>query len=223
MPHDKKDYIPARDADFDGWLSNLTNYVSVKAASWTHIQAEKVAELKKLEAEWQIAFNKTLGPHTSVETEGKNEKRAAAEGFIRPFVAQFLKFDPVTNEDRVAMGLHNRAETHTPIGKPSTRALITDLKALGGFQVEIRFQDEGTPDSQARPYGMNGCLLNYFVRQERVTDYALLTQSKLMTHNPFTLELPPDTSGKFLSCAIRWQSERGEIGPWSDIMHIVIG
>ena len=223
MAHNK-DYIPNRDAEFDGWLDNLTRYVDAKVTSgaWTHIPIGKVTALKQHNDAWHTAYVKTLGPHTAVDTEAKNDARKAAEGFVRLFVQQYLKFDPVTNEDRTAMRVHNPDTTKTPIGKPATLALITDLKALGGFRVEIRFQNEATPDSHAIPYGCNGCLLNYTWGPEKAADYAALTQTRLMTHNPWTLELPPEAEGKFLSCAARWQNERGELGQWRDIQHIVI-
>ncbi|MDR1147371.1 MAG: hypothetical protein LBK66_01955 [Spirochaetaceae bacterium] len=219
-----QDFIPSRDAEFDGWLANLTSYVNTKTSSgaWTHIPPDKVTALNGHNTDWHTAYTKILGPHTSVDTEEKNDQRKAAEGFVRPFIQQYLKFDPVTNEDRTAMNLHNRDTTHTPIEKPTTRALITDLKALGGFRVEIRFQDEATPDSHAIPYGCNGCLLNFVWGPEKVTDYAALTQTQLMTRTPFVLDLPPEAEGKFLSCATRWQNERGELGPWGEIQHIVI-
>ena len=223
MAHNK-DYIPDRDAEFDGWLANLTSFVDGKitAGTWMHIPADKVAALKQHNTDWHTAYSKTLGPHTAVDTEAKNDQRKAAESFVRPFVQQYLKFDPVTNEDRTAMNLHNTDTTKTPIEKPESRALITDLKALGGFRVEIRFQDEATPDSHAIPYGCNGCLLNYTWGPEKVTDYAALSQTRLMTHNPWTLELPPEAEAKFFSGATRWQNERGELGPWGDVQHIVI-
>jgi hypothetical protein len=217
-----QDFIPSRDAAFDGWLANLTGYVSAKTATWTHIPPAKVTALTAVTTRWHNAFEKTLGPHTSVDTEAKKEARKAAEGFVRPFVVQFLKFDPVTNEDRTAMNLHNRDTTHTPIGVPATRALITEIKALGGFRVEIRFQDEAAPNSKAVPYGDNGCLLNYTVGTEKVTDYGALTQSKLMTRSPWTITFPPEAQGKFLSCGSRWQNERGELGPWGEIQSVVI-
>jgi hypothetical protein len=219
-----QDFIPSRDAEFDGWLANLTGYVDTKTSggAWTHIPPDKVTVLKGHNTDWHAAYAKTLGPHTSVDTEEKNDRRKTAEAFARQFVAQYLKFDPVTNEDRTAMNLHNRDTTHTPVGKPATRALITDLKTLGGFRVEIRFQDEATPGSHAIPYGCNGCLLNYTWGPEKTTDYAALTQTRLMTRTPFVLDLPPEAEGKFLSCAVRWQNERGELGPWSEIMYVVI-
>jgi hypothetical protein len=220
------DYIPTRDADFDGWFENLKNYVVERTGGqppeWTHIPVEKVTALTGHYTAWHTAFQKTLGPHTSVDTEAKNDERKAAAAFIRPFVAQFLKFDPVTNEDRTAMELHNRDTIHTPIGEPTTRPLISDIRPLGGFRVEIRFQDEATPTSKAIPYGNNGCLLNFTWGPERITNYAQLTQTKLMTRSPWTLTLPPEAEGKFLSCATRWQNERGELGPWSEIQTVVI-
>jgi hypothetical protein len=221
-----QNYIPARDADFDGWLENLNNGVIEKTGgqspAWTHIPAGKVTALTAHYTAWHAAYEKTIAPHTPVDTEAKNDARKAADGFVRPFVAQFLKFDPVTDEDRTAMRLHNRDATPTPIGIPATRPVITDLKPLGGFPGELRFQDEATPTSRAVPYGDNGCLLNFAWGAERVTDYSALTQSTLMTRSPWTLSLPPEAEKTYLSCATRWQNEKGELGPWGGIQTVVI-
>lgn len=221
-----QDYIPLRFADFDGWFENLINQILEKTGgpnpAWTHIPAEKVTTLTSRYTAWHTAYEKTMGPHTSVDVEAKNNAKKEAVEFIRPFVAQYLKFDPVTDEDRTAMKLHNRDKHRTPIGVPTTRPIITDLKSLGGFQVEIRFQDEATPRSRAIPYGDNGCLLSYAWGPERITDYKQLTQTQLMTRVPWRLDLPPEAEGKFLSCAARWQNEKAELGRWSDIRVVVV-
>jgi hypothetical protein len=151
-------------------------------------------------AQYGPAYAKTLlGPHTSVDTEAKNDAKKTAEVFARQFVVKFLKFDPVTNEDRTAMNLHNRDASHSSIGIPVTRSIITDLKAVGGFRVEIRFQDEATPNSHAIPYGMNGSLLNYAVGAEKAADYAPLKGTKLMIHSPFTLQVGSEAEGEFFA------------------------
>lgn len=223
MAHEK-DYIPGGDAEFDGWLVNLTGYVEAKinGGGWTHIPAAKAAALKDHSMDFHAKHQKLLGPHTSVDTEAKTSARKAAEAFARQFVQQFLKFDPVTNEDRTAMNVHNKDTSHSTIERPVSRALITELKALGGFQVELRFQDEAAPDSRAIPYGMNGCLLNYASGAEKTMEYALLKETVLMTHTTFTLSLGPEAEGRFLSCAARWQNKKGELGPWGEIMHIAV-
>jgi hypothetical protein len=129
---------------------------------------------------------------------------------------------PVTDADRLAMGLHNQDRIHSNIPVPSSRSLITGLKNLGGFRVEIRFHDEATAHSHAIPYGMNGCLLIYTWGDAKVTDYALLTADVLMTASPFTLQLPPEAEGKFLSAAAMWQNNKGQKGPLSEIAHIAV-
>jgi hypothetical protein len=64
--------------------------------------------------------------------------------------------------------------------------------------------------------------LNYTWGPERIADYAQLTQTKLMTRSLWRLNLPSEAEGKFLSGAARWQNEKGELGPWSDIQTVVI-
>ncbi|MDR1399987.1 MAG: hypothetical protein LBJ41_08705 [Treponema sp.] len=221
-----KDRIPNRDADFDGWLENFKNGVVEKTSGsppeWTHIPAEKTSALVTHYTAWNSAYKKTLAPHTPVETAAKNDRKTEAKAFVRPFIDQYLMFDPVTNEDRLSLGIHNRDHHPTPIGKPKTRALIVALKALGGFQVEIRFQDETTPSSRAVPYGCNGCLLHYTWGPEKVTDHAALMQTQLMTRSPWVMNLPPEAEGKFFSGVTCWQSDRSELGPPGEILSVVI-
>ena len=120
------------------------------------------------------------------------------------------------------MRLHIRRAAHVRGGSPETRALITGLRALGGFRVEIRFQDDASPGSQAIPYGCCGGLLNYTWGPEKITDYTALTQAVLMIRSPYVLDLPPEAEGKFLSCTVRWQNIRGKTGPVGKIHHSVI-
>jgi hypothetical protein len=89
--------------------------------------------------------------------------------------------------------------------------------------VKIWFRDEGAPDSRAVPYGDNGCLLTFTWGKERVSDVNALNQTKLMTRSPWTLTFPPEAQAHFLSCAPRWQNEKGELGPWGDVHDVVIG
>jgi hypothetical protein len=222
----KGDYIPSRDADFDGWFENLVKYVTERTGGaspvWTHIPQSAVDELSAAYTAWHTAYEKTLGAHTKVDTEAKNDARKAGTTVIRPFVQQYLMFPPVTNEDRTAMRLSNKDGTRTPISVPQTRPVITDIRALGGYQIQIYFRDEITPDSRAIPYGCNGCLLNYTWGRERVSDVAALKETQLMTRSPWVITLPPEAQTAFFSCVLRWQS-KGDIGPWGDVQYVVVG
>jgi hypothetical protein len=221
MANSTKNYIPDRDAEFDGWLENLSNYVGDQT-TWTHIPVAKVTALGVNREAWHAAYVKMLAPHTAVDTEAKNAVRAATEGFVRPFVAQYLKFDPVTDEDRTAMNLHNRDTTPTSVGVPTTQPEFKNMKALGGYEIEIRFHDAAPATGKAIPYGYAGCLLNYAWGADQQTNTEALRDSKLMTRTPWTLSLPSAAKQSYLSCALRWQNKKGELGPWGEIQTVVV-
>jgi hypothetical protein len=222
----RTDYVPKRFADFDAFLQVIVEYVLAKTAGntniWPHISEAAVNKLNELWLKWHTAYEKTLAPHSSVETRAKNDARKEAESYLRSFVAQYLMFPPVTDEDRAAMHLRNRDKERTPVPAPSTRALLSEIKPLGGFRVEVRFYDEAKPRSRAIPYGYNGCLLCYALGDEKVSDYTALIRTQLMSRTPWTLTFPPESEGKFLSCTTRWQSDKTILGPWGEIMHVVI-
>jgi hypothetical protein len=91
-----KDFIPGPDAKFDVWLVNLTAYVDAKTTSstWTYIPVENVTALKGRNMAWHTAYVKTIGPHTAVDTETKNESRKRRGNFC-----------PVLPADRTSGGL----------------------------------------------------------------------------------------------------------------------
>jgi hypothetical protein len=120
------DYIPNKDADFDTWFSFMYQYVSQKCAgsppAWNHIPQAALGTLGDLYAAWKTAYSGVIGPHTKVDTEAKNNTKKAGKGGIRPFVNQYLRFFPVTNEDRIAIGVCNPDRHPTPAKPPETGA-----------------------------------------------------------------------------------------------------
>jgi hypothetical protein len=135
-----KSYIPARDADFDRWFSFLYQYVSQKCAgqtpAWTHIPQAALGVLGEQHAAWKTAYGATSGPHTPVETEAKNNAKKAAKAVIRPFVNQYLRYGPVTDEDRKAMGIPNRDKIHTPVPRPDAQP-EADVAYPGVHRIEL--------------------------------------------------------------------------------------
>ncbi|GAB6391816.1 MAG: hypothetical protein MdMp014T_1189 [Treponematales bacterium] len=220
------DWIPRRDADFDGFFFNLAEYVKEKTAGaqpeWTHIPQAKLAALEAHYESWHTAYVKTLSPHSGIDAERKNDERTASEEFLRPFSAQYLQFEPVTNEDRLAMGVHNRDRHPSRLPAPSTRCLIDRIEAIGAGRVRIWFRDETEEKSHKVPYGDNGALLNSALGDERVTDYGGLTDTQLMTRSPWTKHLPPEAVGKWFSCAARWQSDKSDLGPAGEIHSVMV-
>jgi hypothetical protein len=123
-----KNYILSRDVDFDAFFLYLTHYVETKTSgtlpAWSHILAAAISALLTAYAAWHALYEKTLAPHTPVDTLAKNNAREAAEGVIRPFVSQYLRYPPITDEDRLAMGIPNHDITPTPVPPPDKFRLV---------------------------------------------------------------------------------------------------
>jgi hypothetical protein len=72
-------YIPENDAKFDAWFNHLVEYVLAKVLAatpvWTHIPKAEAEKLAASYTAWHTAYEAVIGPHTSVETETKNDAK----------------------------------------------------------------------------------------------------------------------------------------------------
>jgi hypothetical protein len=223
----RQDYVPRRDADFDIWLLILVNYVNSKCLgtnpAWTHIPEAARLALGMQLAAWSAALATARTIPTPANTEEKNLVRMAVEKFFRNFVNQYLRYPPVTDEDRSNMHIHNRDSHSTEISVPGTVPFIISLVIISGHRIKIHFRDETEARSQAIPYGFSGCLLSFSWGDERISDVTQLRETRLMTRSPWILNLPTTAERSWLSVAARWQNKKGDLGPWGEIHCTVVG
>lgn len=219
-----RDYIPSRDADFDGWFRNLVQYAVMMAlgpqAAWTHIPAPLIAELEAAYVAWHEAYVPTLTPHTSVETRAKNDARAAAERLIRAFKRQFLDWPPVNDEDRVAMKLRLPDLVRTPHIEVKEEAEFL-LRLRGIREILVDFWVKGT-ERRAKPEGYDGAVLIWGVLDAPPANQGELTGHAMATRTPHALKFGETQRGKTVYVAAAWQNARGNIGQWSEIQSAVI-
>jgi hypothetical protein len=137
----RKDYIPARDADFNIFFTNLVEYVSQKTSGetpvWTHVPDADRTILRNAHIAWRNAYNITLKPCTKPERDEKNRVRKDSEKEIRTFVNTFLRFYPaVTDFDKEEMGLHIPDTTPTDIPNPTAQP-VADVAYPGVHLIEL--------------------------------------------------------------------------------------
>jgi hypothetical protein len=149
------DYIPNNDARFDQFYKFMCQYVNDKCTgatpAWNHIPAAARTALNDGYAAWYTAYAPTIGPHTPVDTEAKNDGKKEAKKVIRPFVNQYLRFPPVTNEDRTAMGIPNHDTIHSNVPAPKAQP-EADIAYPGVHLIElthIRAVDPSLDDPRA--------------------------------------------------------------------------
>jgi hypothetical protein len=218
------DYVPAKDALFDQWFSFLNQYTVEKYTGcpplWTHIPASALSGLAE-------AYANTLKPHTPVETEAKNHAKKTAQALIRPFVNQYLRYAPVNNEDRIAMGIPNQDSHPTLIPKPEV-AVEADLAFPGVELVRIRPVEGPSPEARSDYgvriyYGLSGPAKDRFrfrlagkPTSGHHLPYSVFTWKK---KEPFDFD---GESGHTVYLCLCYENPTGQAGPFGPILKGII-
>ena len=217
----RKDYVPQNNAEFNTWFKNMTQYVAQKTSGtspeWDHILKREQDALNAAYADWYTHYAPTLKPHTSDLTDARNESRAKAEKVLRPFVQRNLYCDPVTNADRIYLGLPVRdiiRTDHTTVNEEAEWF----FEIRGIRQVRAHFKVFGT-SGKAKP-DKYICVVAYEVRDasepppERPED---LKRHVNASRTPVTIAFDETERGKKVYLAMAWQNDRKIMGRWSAI------
>jgi hypothetical protein len=230
-----RDYIPDRDPEFDIFFHYLVEYVNQKTGGetpqWTHIPVATLMMLRSMLGRWDITYEPTKGPHTPVETEAKNLSKKEAKKTIRPFVNQYLRFPPVSDMDRTAMGIPNKDTIPTPIPPPQAQP-EGDLTFPGVHLVELANirAVKGSTAPEARSdygvriyYGLTGPASDKYrfrLDAEPKTGedlpYSVFTRRKKQRFD-FDGE-----SGYTVYFCLRYENPKGQAGPYGPMLSAVI-
>jgi hypothetical protein len=127
---------------------------------------------------------------------------------------------PMEDSDYMRLGLnppdHIRTE-HTIVSE----LVEFEIRLRGIRELVVNFWVKGS-EGRAKPAGFEGAVIVWDVLDappELPTDLAHHTMA---SRTPHVLEFPETDRGKTVYIAIQWQNERGNTGPWSEILSAVI-
>jgi len=215
-----RDYVPHNSAYFNRFMSNLLEYVSLKAPVWTNIPAERIEELSAAYDAFYAAFMAMRGPHNAAQTAARRETQAECTRVLRAFVNQFLRFPPVNNIDRIEMGIPNHDIIRTDhmvvtemvdfvVHLSSIRELVVDFWIKGA-------------EHRAKPNGYDGAVIIWGLRDTPPSSPEELEHHAMASRTPFLLHFAEAERGKTVFIALAWQNERGILGHWSEYKSAII-
>ncbi|MDR2133805.1 MAG: hypothetical protein LBP27_01765 [Treponema sp.] len=229
-----KDYVPAADAAFDVFFNNLNGYVDQKTGGnvpeWNFIPADDRNGLNGQYEGWHNAYAATLVPHTSQQTAEKNRLRKSAEKALRNFVNHYLRYPPVTDEDRDNMSIPNPDTTPTPVPPPTMQA-EADIAFPGVHLVELtRIRAITTLDPDARSaYGVriDWGILGGAAAQDKFRLASPPVTGADLPHSVFTRKKKhlfdfDGDSGKTVYFCLRYENAKGASGPFGPLFQAVI-
>ncbi|MDR1562647.1 MAG: hypothetical protein LBS54_06150 [Dysgonamonadaceae bacterium] len=216
-----KDYIPAKEEDFNKWQNvffiNLSDFGAEDL-----MPPPKYHELARRKGNYDnmYAIAEDTKTRTSITIFDRQQARKEYESYIREIVKKYLiNSDKLTGGQLIQMGLPIHKTTHTPAPVEKNYPwLNVVLKTIRYLTVE--FGESET--SKAKPEGQHGIDFVYVVSDEKPTDISQLTEKDSDTNTPIEIPFSEKDRGKTVWFAARWQNTRNEKGPWSPIYFAII-
>ncbi len=218
------DYIPHPDGEFDAWQDNFITYASANAAALGLDPLIDIAPLTAAQTTWTTERAANTAAQAAAESarQAKDAARAGLEGVIRPLVARLQSSAAVDDAERQALGITVRDTEPTPVGPPKTRPVVS-VDTSQRLQHTIAFADEATPTRKAKPAGVRGAQIWVKIGDPAPLDPSELTFLATDTRTPYLAQFDGADANKVAHYMLRWDSTRGEPGPWSETASATIG
>ena len=215
-----KDYIPTNAAKFDEFVYHFVKYVTNSNADWKIIPEKRLDELKEMYTKYNICMKEAIATPTKANNHQRNEMKKITTAEIRAIVNQYLKFDPVTDTDRINIGLYVHDNVRTARTNV-TQTVEFEIRIKGTNNIIVDFWQEGSR-SKAKPTGFSGAVIIWALSEEEPSSFEDYPLHTLATKTPYTIEFDNHDSGKRVWVKIAWQNARGVLGRWSEAKSAII-
>jgi hypothetical protein len=208
-------YIPAEDTLALAWMVNFASKLTTQFALYGVTPSDALAVTNAVN-QFDAALQLTLDPatKTTVTVANKDQARAAAEAICRQYAMAIKVSAGVSDGDKIAIGVRPQNDQRDPIPAPDTSPML-NVVAATPLSHTLRYSDSMTPDSGRKPEGAISLQLFVAVGTEAATEEGAGNFYGNFTKNPVLVAFDPADDGKVASYSSRWQSRRGEVGPWS--------
>ena len=215
------DFIPHQDGPFLEWAKTLLAYAGPKSTAF-NIPAGTLAPVQAQLAAYETAFNAVQNPNRGkVDVLTKNEAKDTLVTSLRAFIKGYLTYNPaVSDADKESMGLPLHDSTRTPAPAPAT---IPELELDSSIirQISVHFKDTGS-DRRGKPEHVHGIELRWALLDNAPVSVEDLNNSAFDTASPYTFSFDEAARGKSLYICPRWENNKGDKGPWGEIVKAIV-
>jgi len=219
-------YIPRGDNDFLVWATNFQTYADAHQAE-LGIGLPEITPVTTGLADFDAKMAANVAAQQAAQSarQAKTDSRSSFESVIRALVRQLQASPNVDDTERAALGITVPDTIKTmATGGISTRPIgVVDTSQR--LRHEIRFTDEATPTSRAKPDGVMGCEIWVKVLaagEAPPVGADGLNFVTLDTASPYTVEYEGTDGGQTAHYMLRWVKKNGDKGPWSETVSATI-
>ena len=232
------DWLPARR---EAQLAMAANWVTVlgnQSGNPWNIPSADQTELVTLSGTARTMLEQAQSSaRTPVITEACREAFAALIEKMRFIKSRFFVVPPLANTDIIALELHPKDTTRTPVPPPAAQA-EADITRPGVHLLELHLRAvSGSPPDPHRadygyriyygimPQGGAATAAATGVKRELVRDPLSgeeLPHSKFTRRKKELFDFPAEDTGKTVYFCIRYENAKGESGPWGPMFSSII-
>jgi hypothetical protein len=208
-------YIPVTDAALRDWLTNFSALLTADPTRYG-LDASDATVIAGHAAAYASAYQAVQAPSTRTSTgvAQKDAVKASAVASVRVY-AQMIKANAgVSNDDKIALGVHVNDPTPSPIPAPASAPMLMIVSAFSGVH-HLRYADENTPAARRKPHGVLQLQLNAVIAPAPAVDPGESRFVGLYTKQPVLVEHEPASAGLTATYFARWVTRTGKTGPWS--------
>ena len=216
----KHDYIPRNPALFNDFMKNLLHFFSLRKGAWEHIPEEPVQNLSELFEAFQEKHSAAQGLHTPLETAERQKAQADCIKALRPFVNQYLRFPPVTDADRIAMGIPNHDTILTHHDVVNERVEIR-LENKDSREIKAHFRVNGATN-KAKPFGYAGAVFQWDVLDKPPERPQDLKRHRRASRTPFTMIFDETERGKTVYVTAAWENGKSILGEFCEVISTIV-
>jgi hypothetical protein len=209
---------------FKEFLLTFASYLGGKVVGanpqWPNVPTARYTELNTASNAFDDAFDAASVSPTPANIERRRAAQAKATELVRAIVNQFIRFPPVTNADRIAMGVPNHDTIRTDHTVVTENVdFVIHLNTIRQLVIDFWIKGE---THKAKPQSYDGAVIIWGVQDEQPLAPEELEHHIMASRTPFTLHFDEEERGKTCWVALCWQNERGITGAWSGYQSAVI-
>jgi hypothetical protein len=212
-------YIPAKDADFNNWLTNFSTLLTASPTTYGLVAADAVivaGQTTLWTAAYLAAINGlTRGPNSIAV---KDAARVTAQAIVRPYAQSIANNVGVLVDDKIAIGVNPRTNPPSPIAAPTTNPVLSIIGATPLVHT-LRYRDEmSSPSVKSKPYGVMQVLIFGKASATVISDPTELDYIGAYTKCPLQVTWDAADVNKYAYYAAKWINRNALEGPWSPIV-----
>lgn len=208
------DFIPRGDAEAIAHGRNLLLYVSANLAA-LNLNAGDEDELKDSLDDFELKYNTAVTKKAESESAivAKDASRQTYESVLRKFNTDMKN---VGDAHRAAMNLTVTDTVKTSVGVPTSHP-VAEIETSQKLLHIIHFRDEFTPNSKAKPDGVQTAQIWIKIGGAPPIDYKECQYLADDSRTPYNCPFDGADVGKTAYYLLRWINTKGEPGPWSPL------